>query len=63
MVGAEGFEPSTICLKGSCSTRLSYTPKKLRIHFDKVYNITKVSFWQENFLFKEIDFPPKKWEN
>jgi hypothetical protein len=23
-VRAEGFEPPTICLKGSCSTRLSY---------------------------------------
>jgi hypothetical protein len=32
MVGAEGFEPPTLCSQSRCATRLRYAPTLLRLY-------------------------------
>jgi hypothetical protein len=58
LVGAEGFEPPTLCSQSRCATRLRYAPTFLivsRIGSEFGLEATALLTRQEN---SEIAFPP-----
>ena len=47
MVGAEGFEPPTLCSQSRCATRLRYAPAPIRL-----YRESESALWPAVFSFR-----------
>src|SRR5258707_5031149 len=41
LVGAEGFEPPTLCSQSRCATRLRYAPTRCRLSLIRGYNASQ----------------------
>jgi hypothetical protein len=52
MVGAEGFEPPTLCSQSRCATRLRYAPTSFSLSHRRLLSLTTMS--GSEYLLREI---------